>query len=267
MSKNVEKQKLNEERILSTRPLLADVANCRRRHGYNEKMTAGLRPLQPPPPEWLHTGPYFLLALALHLAVVFYPLPLSVDKLEVTPPLPVTVTLQEELAPPQVIPPAPPEKVQKPIKQHREKPAPAPRPVIAVTPAKVSAPTTFTVPAPVVTPPPLAPPAPASNSAPPAPPSTTVSAVRFDAAYLQNPHPAYPALSRRLGEEGKVLLKVRVTAEGRAAAVDIEKTSNFERLDESARQSVARWRFVPARRGDEAIEATVIVPIVFRLEN
>ena len=154
MSKNVEKQKLNEERILSTRPLLADVANCRRRHGYNEKMTAGLRPLQPPPPEWLHTGPYFLLALALHLAVVFYPLPLSVDKLEVTPPLPVTVTLQEELAPPQVIPPAPPEKVQKPIKQHREKPPPAPRPVVAVTPAKVSAPTTFTVPAPVVTPPP-----------------------------------------------------------------------------------------------------------------
>ena len=245
-------------------------------------MTAGLRPLQPPPLEWLHTGPYFLLALALHLAVVFYPLPLSVDKLEVTPPLPVTVTLQEELAPPQVIPPVPPEKVQKPIKQHREKPAPAPRPVIAVTPAKVSAPTTFTVPAPVVTPPPPppppppnqtppppppAPPPPPSNSAPPAPPSTTVSAVRFDAAYLQNPHPAYPALSRRLGEEGKVLLKVRVTAEGRAAAVDIEKTSNFERLDESARQSVARWRFVPARRGDEAIEATVIVPIVFRLEN
>ena len=52
-----------------------------------------------------------------------------------------------------------------------------------------------------------------------------------------------------------------------AVAVDLEKSSNFERLDESARQSVARWRFVPARRGDEAIEATVIVPIVFRLEN
>ena len=102
---------------------------------------------------------------------------------------------------------------------------------------------------------------------PAAPAATTVSAARFDAAYLQNPHPAYPTLSRRLGEEGKVLLRVRVSPDGRAAAVDVEKSSNFERLDETARQSVARWRFVPAKRGDEAIEATVIVPIVFRLEN
>jgi protein TonB len=74
-------------------------------------------------------------------------------------------------------------------------------------------------------------------------------------------------MSRRLGEEGKVLLRVRVTAEGLAAAVELEKSSNFERLDEAAKQAVARWRFVPARRGDEAIEASVIVPIVFRLDS
>jgi len=64
-----------------------------------------------------------------------------------------------------------------------------------------------------------------------------------------------------------VLLRVRVSAEGQPVAVDLEKSSNFERLDEVARQVVARWRFVPARRGDESIEATVIVPIVFRLDG
>ena len=64
-----------------------------------------------------------------------------------------------------------------------------------------------------------------------------------------------------------MLLKVRVTVEGMAAAVDLEKTSGFERLDDAARQAVARWRFVPAKRGDEPIEASVIVPIVFRLDS
>ena len=108
----------------------------------------------------------------------------------------------------------------------------------------------------------LAAPASASGNVP-----VPVAAARFDAAYLHNPRPLYPPLSRRLGEEGKVLLRVRVSREGLAAAVDLEKSSNFERLDDAARAVVSRWRFVPARRGDEAIEATVIVPIVFRLDD
>ena len=94
-----------------------------------------------------------------------------------------------------------------------------------------------------------------------------VTSARFDAAYLHNPHPEYPPISRRLGEEGKVLLRVRVTPDGRPSAVDIEKSSSFDRLDDAALRSVTRWRFVPAKRGDEAVEATVIVPIVFRLDN
>ena len=118
-----------------------------------------------------------------------------------------------------------------------------------------------------------APPA-SSPASPPVTPDVAGSAQaaalvppRFDAAYLLNPKPDYPAISRRLGEEGKVLLKVRVTAQGLPAAVDIEKTSGFERLDEAARRVVARWRFVPARRGEQPVEASVIVPISFRLEG
>lgn len=95
----------------------------------------------------------------------------------------------------------------------------------------------------------------------------TLTTARFDAAYLNNPRPHYPNLSRRLGEEGKVLLRVRVGTDGQPLTVQLEKSSDFVRLDDAALQVVGRWRFIPAKRGDEAIEATVIVPIVFQLES
>lgn len=89
----------------------------------------------------------------------------------------------------------------------------------------------------------------------------------FSAEYLNNPAPAYPRLSRRLGEQGKVLLRVRVTVEGRAAQILEAQSSGSARLDEAARQAVRQWRFVPAQRGGRAVEAWVIVPIVFTLET
>lgn len=87
----------------------------------------------------------------------------------------------------------------------------------------------------------------------------------FTADYLHNPAPLYPPSSRRNGEEGRVLLRVRVSAAGQAEAVDIQHGSGFSRLDDAAREAVANWRFTPARRGAQAIDSTVIVPITFRL--
>lgn len=92
-------------------------------------------------------------------------------------------------------------------------------------------------------------------------------AARFDADYLNNPAPAYPLLSRRQGESGKVLLLVQVTAHGTAAQVEIRQGCGFPRLDQAALNAVRNWRFVPARRGDEAVAASVLVPITFRLDS
>jgi protein TonB len=103
---------------------------------------------------------------------------------------------------------------------------------------------------------PAATPAPRESIAPP----------RFDADYLSNPAPVYPSASRRLREQGLVLLRVRVTDEGQAAQVLVERTSGSDRLDRAAVQAVERWRFVPARRGAESIEAWVLVPIEFELK-
>ena len=90
---------------------------------------------------------------------------------------------------------------------------------------------------------------------------------RFAAAYLNNPAPAYPSLARRMGDQGKVMLRVNVNTEGRAQDVQVRTSSGFPRLDETALNTVKQWRFVPARQGDQPVSAWVLVPIVFRLEG
>lgn len=106
----------------------------------------------------------------------------------------------------------------------------------------------------------------AAVAAIPAPPPA-LTPPRFDADYLDNPAPAYPVLSRRLGEEGRVLLRVFVDPEGAAARVEVRDSSGFERLDRAARETVLRWRFVPARQGDQAVAGWVLVPISFNLRS
>lgn len=83
-------------------------------------------------------------------------------------------------------------------------------------------------------------------------------------AYLENPQPSYPERSRLQGEEGVVLLKVRVGINGRALAVELARSSGFRRLDQSALETVSRWRFAPAVRNGAAIESTLTVPIRFQ---
>lgn len=99
--------------------------------------------------------------------------------------------------------------------------------------------------------------------------SSTVgkSGVIFDAAYLRNPPPEYPPQSRTLEEEGVVKLKVRVSVEGRALAVELAKSSGFKRLDAAALEAVRQWRFVPAKQDGQALEDTVIVPLRFTLNE
>lgn len=89
----------------------------------------------------------------------------------------------------------------------------------------------------------------------------------FNAAYLDNPAPNYPSVSRRLGEQGKVLLHVQVTADGIAASVTLQNSSGYARLDQAALAAVKKWRFVPAKRGGQAVSASVVVPVSFSIEG
>jgi protein TonB len=98
-------------------------------------------------------------------------------------------------------------------------------------------------------------------------PAQPLTAPRFDAAYLHNPAPQYPPEARRSREQGSVMLRVRVSHEGAAMEVSIEHSSGYPRLDESAMSAVKRWRFVPARRGSDPVEAWVLVPVDFELRR
>ncbi len=94
-----------------------------------------------------------------------------------------------------------------------------------------------------------------------------ITAARVDTRYLDNPAPPYPPMSRRLGETGQVMLRVQVNAQGAVLDVAIEQSSGYPRLDAAARAAVMKWRFVPARQGDDTIGSYVLVPMRFDLES
>jgi protein TonB len=106
--------------------------------------------------------------------------------------------------------------------------------------------------------------------APPKPEPVTEEKIeppQFGVAYLNNPQPTYPSISRRIGEEGRVLMKVLVAKDGVAKTVEIEQTSGSERLDNAAINAVKKWRFLPARKNNESLDAYVLVPIKFSLNG
>jgi len=215
--------------------------------------------------------------IASHMATEAPRPPATIEVALIAPPAPAPTSPPKVETPPRPAEPpkpvAPPKPVEPPkpvVKKAAPKPAPRPKPAQAIT-----EPTPEPTPAPQSEP--VAAPAPATPSPPAAPisasPGPAVAApapmvdARFDAAYLNNPRPAYPRLSRRMGEQGKVLLRVHVDADGKALEVRLQQSSGHKRLDEAARAAIAQWRFVPARRGDEAVATWVIVPIEFKLED
>ena len=197
------------------------------------------------------------LAILVHALLLYAILYISVKNELIQLPPNISARLlplaeEKKIEPPKPLPPPP-----KPVPQV-QRPKIQPQPVLAVASTANSTSSFFVAPQP-----PAPPPQPVAAA--PAPPAPLVSA-RFDADYLHNPKPVYPALSRRQGEEGKVLLKVRVSAKGEALDVAISKSSGFPRLDNAAIDAVSHWRFVPAKRGDETVDSSVVVPITFALE-
>jgi protein TonB len=64
-----------------------------------------------------------------------------------------------------------------------------------------------------------------------------------------------------------VLLKVRVTEQGRVEAVQVERSAGHLELDQAAAEAVQRWRFEPARRSGAPVAVWVLIPVEFRLHN
>lgn len=86
------------------------------------------------------------------------------------------------------------------------------------------------------------------------------------ADYLSNPAPSYPRQSKRLGEEGTVVIRVLITPEGRAEKAEIRTSSGYARLDDTALSTVLRWRFVPGQRNGVPEAMWFNVPMRFALD-
>ncbi|AYM95901.1 energy transducer TonB [Acidovorax sp. 1608163] len=144
------------------------------------------------------------------------------------------------------------------------KPAPMPLAINDPTPAP-NAPTGATTPQPPA--PPITEPVAAAPAAPPAPPAPPkIELPSSDAAYLNNPKPSYPAISKRMGEQGKVVLRVLIGTDGTPQKVEVNKSSGYERLDRQAQEAVMRWRFVPGKRNGVPETMWNLVPVNFVLE-
>ena len=205
-------------------------------------------------------SPLGLATVATLHAVLFYGL-LSMNAIRLPAQLPVlSIDLlvppapepQPEPLKPEVVPPKP-----RPMEK-----APTTRPVEA---PQLALPADAPVAAPAIEVPVAVEPVPTQPL--PAPAPAAPSQPLFDADYLDNPKPVYPNLSRRLKEEGRVVLRVQVAATGLPTDVAVRASSGHVRLDQAALEAVRRWKFVPARLGTEAVAASVLVPIDFSLKN
>lgn len=181
-----------------------------------------------------------LLVISLHAGVLAAvvmapstPKPIEV----VTPSIQgaIVMAAPEEPPPPPLEPPPPPE----------PKPVPKPKPLPKAPPSERA------VKAPEPPPPPPIEPRPQQQQEPQPSPVVPPNA---DASELNNPAPAYPNLSRRLGEKGTVTLEILVRANGTVGAVNIKRSTGYKRLDDAAIKAIKRWRFIPASQAGTAID-------------
>ena len=173
-----------------------------------------------------------------------------------------------ELPQPQVTPtPPPPQPRPKPVPKQVIPPKPVPRQV--PQPAAIADPTPSPTAATGITEP--QPPAPppqtpmvVAEPAPPAPPRIELPSSSAD--YLNNAPPPYPPLSKRLGEQGKVTVRAFIEVNGTASKAEIRTSSGYERLDQTALQTVLKWRYVPGKRAGVPEAMWFNIPINFVLE-
>jgi protein TonB len=79
--------------------------------------------------------------------------------------------------------------------------------------------------------------------------------------------PPYPSMSRRLGEAGKVVLRVELDETGRVSAATVITSSGHPRLDAAALAAVKTWRCQPPQRDGQAVRALALQPFEFTLEG
>jgi periplasmic protein TonB len=224
-----------------------------------------------------------LAVVLLHATLIWWMFIHTVTPVIPPKPEPMSVSLitlpakKEEAPAPEVVPIIKQKPVEKPVIKPKEtpvKPVERPTPVVERIVEPTADTPRFEATTQPAAPPMEAPVAAAAKPAPApaAPPKQEVveekeEPPKFGVAYLNNPAPEYPKMSKRAGEQGKVLMRVLVSEEGNPLSVEVISSSGFERLDKAAVNAVKGWRFVPARKGGKAISGLVNIPMPFTLTD
>lgn len=197
----------------------------------------------------------WLLVVLVHVGVLAITLMTPLQQYPVATVLPsiqgLIVSAKQPSQPP--MPPIPMPPAAKPIpvfkSQNRLPKSPASERATAVEATEVQAPQEFIQP----------------SSVPPSPESLVLP--HTDASHINNLAPEYPSVSRRLAEEGVVLLEILVRADGTVGELRLKNSSGYTRLDEAALRAVKHWHFVPAVRGEQKIDYWYELPIEFLLNK
>ena len=97
-----------------------------------------------------------------------------------------------------------------------------------------------------------------------------VQPVDASASGLTNTHttPPYPAMARRLGQQGTVILSITVSVDGSVSAAQVARSSGVPELDQSAVDWVkAHWRYKPAMQGGVAVPSNTQAAVKFDLKQ
>jgi len=87
------------------------------------------------------------------------------------------------------------------------------------------------------------------------------------ATAIDQPQPEYPAAALRAGEQGTVMLRVDVGADGKPTDVQVVERSRSRDLDRAAQRAVRDWTFQPAMRNGKAVASVVQVPVDFNIDT
>jgi periplasmic protein TonB len=122
--------------------------------------------------------------------------------------------------------------------------------------------------------PPSSPQKPKPSPAPKTPPPSTGTRSGRDAAPgdgdargRRTPNPVYPEAARAAGEEGVVVVRMRVGADGRVLDAEVVSGASSTRLRRAALDAVASWLFDPKIVGGRPVVSDVVRRFVFRLED
>jgi len=78
--------------------------------------------------------------------------------------------------------------------------------------------------------------------------------------------PDYPKGARQRGEQGEVVLEIRVDADGAVSEAKVVVSSGYAELDGAAVRAVEKAKFRPAKSGDRSVASTARLKLDFRLK-